>query len=179
MIKKISFIILLLLITIMAKAEDKPINLKYSYKAFPFHDLHFRDISVEEFNDTRIVGSCFYQEYREGDKTVVKDIFPKGMKGVKFERCNLDNIYVDETKNTIGTGVEDWCSHKKVKVQNDLCDWILNEDETPKEPIDKEKFIELGISIDPKDIPKTKLLKDNLLTIKTDEKIREKNTITP
>lgn len=177
--RKIIFIFLFLSLIITANAEDKPINLKYSFKAFPFHDLHFRNEPVEDFNNTIIQGSCFYQEWREGDETIMKDIFPKDMKGVLFIACNLDNVYIDETKNTILKDTTAQCSHKKIKVQNDLCDWVLNDDDTPKEPAEKEKFIKLGISIDPKDIPKNKLLKDNIVTIKIDEKLNEKIIIMP
>ena len=146
------FLIIFLLLTSVCFAGE--INEKYSYQAYPYHDLSFKDRPAEEFNNTIIVGSCFYQEWVEGDKEVVKDIFPDGIKGVTFRKCNLDNIKIPK-----GNIVEDG-TNKKIKVQNDFWGWILNDDLTPKEPINKEQRLKVGISIDPKDIPKKKFTKE-------------------
>jgi hypothetical protein len=105
------------------------INEKYSYKAFPYHNLSFKHIPAKEFDNTEIVGSCFYQEYTTVDTNVVKDIFPNGMKGVTFIKCNLDNVLIPQG-NTIDGGC-----NRIIKVQNDLNDWELNEDFTPKKQI--------------------------------------------
>ena len=121
-------------------------NKKYSYQNFMNKD--FLKIDAKEFNNSEIIGTCFAQEYNEITK---KDIFPKGMIGVKFIKCNLDNVVVPE-----GNTMEE-CVNKSIQVQNDNDDWVLDEAGNPTEPISKELRIEKGVSIDPKDIPKTKL----------------------
>ena len=121
------------------------INKKYSFKDFTAQS--FASVDPSEFNNTEIVGSCFYQE-AEPDT----EVFPAGMVGVTFKRCNLDNVKIPP-----GNTVEGSCCHRKIKVQNDLEDWFLDTSLKPVEPMSKKKFIELGISTDPKDIPATKL----------------------
>lgn len=133
------------------------INEKYSYKAFSYHGLSFKDRPVSEFNNTIIRGSCFYQEWREGDKEIIKDIFPDGMTGVTFEKCNLDNIFIPDG-NTINE-IKGGC-HRKIAVQNDWDDWILDDDLRPIKPTNKEQRLKAGVSIDPKDIPKKKFTKE-------------------
>jgi hypothetical protein len=127
-----------------------PINKKYSYQAFPYHGLSFKNEKAEDFNNTEIVGTSFYQECLEADKDVVKDIFPDNMTGVTFTDCNLDNVLIP-SGNTVLRG-----TNKRIKVQNDLSDWILNGKDEPTEPTDKKDRIAWSISIDPKDIPQTK-----------------------
>jgi len=46
----------------------------------------------------------------------------------------------------------------KIKVQNDLMDWILDDNLKPVEPTKKRRYIELDISIDPAHIPTPKML---------------------
>ncbi len=133
---------------------SQPINEKYSYQAYPYHGVSFKEVDVKEFNNTTIIGSCFYQEWTEGDVAIVKDIFPNGMTGVVFQKCNLDNVLVP-VGNVIMGG-----TNEKIKVQNDLSDWILDKDLKPIEPMDKEFRLEKSISIDPIDIPLTKQEKD-------------------
>jgi hypothetical protein len=120
------------------------INQKYSFK--DYMNRSFTSVSALEFSNTEIKGSCFYQE---GD---AKEIFPTGMTGVTFIRCNLDNVVVP-----VGNTIDKTCINRKIKVQNDLEDWLLNTDNTPKEPMRKAEYIRLGISIDPADIPVTKV----------------------
>jgi len=118
------------------------INEKYSYKDFT--GQYLTDVPASEFNNSEIVGSCFYQEWLDGD--TMKDIFPAGMTGVKFTGCNLDNVFVP-TGNVIEGG-----THKRIRVQKDMEDWIVDSGENPVEPLHKKRFEELGLSIDPKEI---------------------------
>lgn len=116
-------------------------NDEYSHKDFTGRKL----LNAKDLNGITIFGSCFSHEI-PGTK-----VFPDDMKDVTFINCNLDNVYIPAGNQTIG------CSQRKFKVQNDLMDWILDEDLKPKEPIMKKEFEKLGISIDPKDIPKDKM----------------------
>ena len=130
-------------------------NKKYSGKGFPYHGLSFKSIQASEFNNTEIYASVFYQEWVEGDTKVMKDIFPAGMTGVVFFNCNLDNVYVDETNNTINGG-----SHRKIKVQNDWEDWELDNSLKPSEPLNKKERLRAGVSIDPLDLPSKKFTQE-------------------
>ena len=123
------------------------INETYSNQAYPYHDLSFKDRPAEEFNNTEIRNSCFYQEWVD-DGPTMKDIFPDGMVGVTFIRCNLDNVHVPPG-NVIGPT----CTHKRFRVQNDMATWVVDENDKPVEPKSKHLFEMNGYSTDPKDIP--------------------------
>ena len=119
------------------------INKKYSYKDFTHQD--FTDVPASEFNNSEIVGSCFYQE----GHPEYKKIYPDGMTGVVFcGRCNLDNVEIPPT-----CIIEAGCSHRRIKVQNDLEDWVVDGDGKPLEPVNKKHFVKCNLSTDPKDIP--------------------------
>lgn len=94
---------------------------------------------------TTVYGSCFSKEVPE---TV---IFRAATNRVTFIECNLDNVFVPANANIVKTVYR--TPPRKFKVQNDLEDWILNDDLTPKEPMRKEEYLRLGISIDPRDLP--------------------------
>ena len=116
------------------------INTKYSLKDFT--DVSLVDEPVEDFNNTTIKGSCFYHQY-----FVDSDIFPAGMTGVTFENCNLDNILIPAGNTVVGG------CHRRLRVQNDGQDWIVDSNLNPVEPVHKKRFIRDGKSIDPLDIP--------------------------
>lgn len=116
-------------------------NEKYSYKDFTYKT--FLDTKPEEWNDSEVVGSCFYNEK---PKSV---IFPEGIKGVKFIRCNLDNIVIPKDCT-----VEGGCN-KLIQVQKDGEDWLLDNDLNPVEPLNKATYVKLGLSISPAALPVT------------------------
>ncbi len=122
------------------KPSDFDYNTDYSFK-----DFTGRTLKDKNLNGMIIYGSSFSQE------TPDSHIFPDSMTGVTFIRSNLDNVYIP-TGNTVIDS-----SQRIFKIQNDGEDWILNVDGTPKEPINKEDYIEKGLSVDPKDLPKTPL----------------------
>lgn len=129
-------------------------NEDLSKKDFTNIDLSGRDVS--EFNNTEIVGSCFAQFFDVGDVvpgTGGKSIFPAGMTGVTFTRCNLDNVHVP-AGNTVGDG----CTNKTIQRKNDLEDWVLKKNGSWEAllPNDATGFSEFGLSADPNDIPGTK-----------------------
>jgi len=126
-------------------ADKNGINTKYSYRDLT--NMVMTDYKATEFNDSIIEGTCFFQ-----DGVVDRHIFPSAICGVVFRRCNLDNVFIPAGNTVIMTG-DNACCARKIMIQNDLSDWILNNDLTPKEPMDKEEREKLGISCDPKDIP--------------------------
>jgi len=64
-------------------------NELYSHGDFTGQDLTSHD--VEGFNDTEIVGSCFFQP-----NSPRSNVFPSGITGVTFVKCNLDNCVIPE-----------------------------------------------------------------------------------
>jgi len=114
-------------------------NEKYSYK--DFLQKTFIDTDSSEWNDSDVVGSCFAQE------TPNTKVFPDGIKGVTFTKCNLDNVLIPAECT-----MKD-CTNKLIQVQKDGNDWILNPDLTPLEPVNKADYIKLGISTDPATLP--------------------------
>jgi len=99
----------------------------YSFQNFT--GCSFKTVPASEFNNTEIVGSCFYQEWKAGDTSIVKDIFPDGMTGVTFVRCNLDNVFVPEGNTAVG------CSNRIIKAEEDGTAYILDGDGNKIEPV--------------------------------------------
>lgn len=93
-------------------------------------------------------GYCFAQE------NGWTDVFPVGAVNMTFEDCNLCNVSLlgSEFPNTTIIGGA-WFEHH---AQNDGGDWVGSE-EDPQEPMDKKGYEKVGISTDPKHIPKTKM----------------------
>jgi hypothetical protein len=141
------------------------INEKYSFGDFTGQD--FSDIDASEFNNTEIVGSCFYQElpidYTGNPHG--KAIFPSTMTGVVFKRCNLDNVRV------IGTNSIDGGCNRNIRVQNDLEDWVVDSAGNPIEPSGKARFQSLGLSIDPQDLPAQARSNGKSITQETEENL--------
>jgi hypothetical protein len=138
------------------------INEAYSFKDFTGQDLS--SVSKDELNGI-IKGACFAQL---SPNTV---IFPSDMVAT-FQRCNLDNVTIPDGCTVEGAdGIVS--TQKKIKMQNDLEDWIVDGDNKPIEPLDKAKFIELNLSYDPKDIPIEKRSGDESLIDETERLARE------
>ena len=108
-------------------------------------DFTGRDLSGRiDMSDKVICGSSFSQE------VVDRPIFPPSMTGTTFLYCNLDN-----TSIPVGSDVL-LSSQRRFKPQNDLEDWLIDGANKPTEPINKEQFQALGLSILPLDIPAEK-----------------------
>lgn len=128
-------------------AENKPISINYDMK-YSFKDFTNRSLrDAKDLNGKTIYASVFLQEIPDSR------IFPENMKGVTFVNCNLDNVYIPPGNTVIGG------SQRRFRVQNDLRDWLIDENNKPIEPLDKEYWESEGYSVDPKDIP-DKPLKD-------------------
>lgn len=91
----------------MLRLKDNTLNKKYSHKDFT--GKIFINLDPSEFNDSEIVGSCFYQET---GKPVM--IFPKGSKNIIFRGCNLDNVRLPADSRLYE------CSNNHIKKVQDL-----------------------------------------------------------
>lgn len=74
---------------------------------------------TDETAEGVIEASCFSQERPDSR------IFPEGMTGVTFLRCNLDNVFIPEG-NTVEGG-----SQRRFMVQEDGYDWLVDENNNP------------------------------------------------
>lgn len=101
-------------------------NKRFSHQDFTNRSL--LDVPPDDLNGTVIVGSCFYQEAKP-DEPLPRDIFPKGMTGVTFQRCNLDNVCIPPGNTFVD------CTMKRIRWQNDGDDWILDAAGQPVEPV--------------------------------------------
>jgi hypothetical protein len=120
-----------------------PLNKEYSYKDFTNKSL--TDTDPKTWNDTEVVGSCFH---RCVPKT---ETFPKGITGVTFTKCNLDNVVVPKECKINGG------CHRWIAAQKDGEDWLLDDALNPVEPINKATYIKLGLSTAPLSISSAKL----------------------
>ena len=139
------------------------INEKYSFKDFTGQKFNW--FNPEEFNNSEIVGSSFAQEAEyngnaghlnaSGHMDTTVDVFPAGMHGVTFIKCNLDNCKAPGGPSSIGERT----SNRKIRVMNDNCDWVLDQNTNrPIEPVARRKFIKQGKSIDPENIPTERMV---------------------
>lgn len=104
------------------------------------------DETLYNFNGKTIYATCFSQE------TPGAIVFPDGMKGVTFVKCNLDNVTLPVDSIIIG------CSQRQFEVQNDLNDWLVDENKNPVIPVDHEVYTKFNLPIPkPEDIPSQKV----------------------
>ena len=131
--------------------------MKFTYKKIEYNindEFSFKDFAGKQAkhhyenmpSNIIIYGSCFSQEIPD------IHIFPEDMTGVKFIKCNLDNVFIP-TGNTI---IDCW--QRRFKVQNDMNDWLINEINQPTMPTNHKYFTKLGLPMPlPKDIPQIKV----------------------
>jgi hypothetical protein len=111
-------------------------NVTYSHGHFTNQTF----LDAVDFTD-EIVNANFSQE---GD---IKDVFPAGATAT-FTDCNLDNC------NIPAGCVVNGGTNERIKVQNDLLDWVVNKSTgLPEEPTAKADLLARGLSIDPANIP--------------------------
>jgi hypothetical protein len=114
------------------------VNEKYSHKSFKRQDLTKLDAS--EFNDSEIIHGMFCQE------KPWTDVFPPDIKGVVFDRCNLDNCNIPSGATVIGGTNKHW------KDMADGEQWQIDKDEKPIAPMNPKAFDAQGVSKNPADI---------------------------
>ena len=117
------------------------LNEKYSYQSWKRKT--FVDVDAKEFNDSEIIGACYYQD------TPYTDVFPADVAGLTLTRCNLDNVNIP-----VGVTVKGG-TNQHINTMNDGEYWIVGKDGKPIAPRDAAKFDECGLSKDPRDIPAT------------------------
>ena len=120
---------------------------KYSKQDFTGKTL----LEADDLEGVVIYGSCFSQE------TPDTDVFPINIKKITFYNCNLDNVKIVKPGWIVIGG-----SERRFKVQNDRMDWIVDNGNIALEPIDKEEYIKLGISISPSDLP-LEMMKEDII----------------
>lgn len=120
-----------------------------SFKVFT--NFNFSD-SHHDFSGKTICGSTFTQEIPNSE------IFKKDTEKLRLVYCHIENVVLPagtEVLNPDCDGIPCWT--RSYQVQNDLEDWYVDAQKLPVEPLQKEEFLRLGISIDPADIPQMKI----------------------
>ena len=93
-----------------------------------------------------VYGSCFSQE------TPDSKIFRASMKSVTFRNCNLSNVFIPDGNTVID------CQADRYEVQNDLNDWIIDDNGYPVKPLNYTLFVKSGLAMPlPQDIPAEKV----------------------
>ena len=97
-------------------------------------------------NGKVIYNTSFYQHLPD------THTFPEDMTGVTFIKCNLDNCFIPPGNTVIQ------CTQRKIKVQNDLNDWIVDDLGNPVKPVDFNIYEKLSLPLPkPQDIPAQKV----------------------
>lgn len=129
----------------------------YSFKDFTGQILKDKT----DMSNQIITGSCFSQE------TPNTHVFPDDMTGTTFIDCNLDNVYIPQG-NTVQGG-----RRKRFSVQNDLRDWIIDENDNPIEPVSKKYWEMEGYPVTPDCIPVDFMRRETILEC---DYLKDKNT---
>ena len=134
------------------------VNEQFSYQDFT--DIVLLDVDPKELNDSEIIGSCFCQQCVLADAPPIR-VFPDGMTGVTFRRCNLDNVLVPDG-NTVLTkqanGLQG-CSQQIIMPTNDGESWLWERDKAdhdklkPTKPMNYDERVRDEKSVSPDDIP--------------------------
>ena len=116
---------------------------EFSCKDFTNTD---REINIPD--GAYVYGSCFSQE------TPRSRIFRENMRNVTFRNCNLMNVHIPQPNNN--TVID--CQTDSFQVQNDLNDWIVDDNGYPVKPLNHTLFTKSGLQMPlPQDIPAEKV----------------------
>lgn len=123
---------------------------------YPFPDGHMEKIEYDDAfsscdcthlssldipDGTVVYGSCFSCE------TPDQHIFRDDMTGVTFYNCNLDNCFIPDGNKVIGG------SQRRFEVQNDMRDWLVDEEGNPEKLVNEKSEQKTGYPIDLESIP--------------------------
>lgn len=134
-------------ITFETISQSEGYSTEFSFKIFQGGIIDIPDNSI-------VYRGNFSREINYGEEPVWQEVFRQNMIGVKFVCTRLDNVFVPDGNFIINEINGQPCgSHNLIQVQNDLEDWVIDGNGEPIEPINKDAFLEKGISIDPDDIP--------------------------
>lgn len=124
--------------------EGKKYNVDDELSFRDFTGIDFTLRPEVSFKGKVIYASCFAQEGLD------VEIFNESLAETTFIKCNLDNVKVDEAI------IVD-CSQRRILVQNDHRDWELDEKNVPVKVLNEAYYVEKGISVDPLDIPESRI----------------------
>lgn len=102
---------------------------EYSLRDFTGLNLSYKT----NMSGKKIYGTCFSQEIPDSK------IFPASMTGTEFYNCNLDNVLIPIGNKTISG------SQRRFKAQNDLNDWLIDDQNKPSKILNHEVFVLLGL----------------------------------
>lgn len=108
-----------------------------------------QDFTADTFVDipdgSYVYGSCFSCE------TPDSKMFRASMRNVTFRNCNLSNVFIPAGNTVID------CQTDRYEVQNDLNDWIVDDNGYPLKPLNHTLFTKSGLPMPlPQDIPATR-----------------------
>lgn len=129
----------------------------YSFKDFTGQILSDKT----DMSNQIITGSCFSQE------TPDTHVFPEDMTGTTFIDCNLDNVFIPQG-NTVIRGTQ-----KRFIVQNDLRDWIIDENNNPIKLVQEDFWVDNGYPISTDSIPPDFIRREVLVNC---DYLKEKDT---
>lgn len=125
----------------------------------PYQNL--RAVPTAEWDQSLVRNSCFYQEApRDGtgrgwNANGFRTIMPADVTGVEFLGCNLDNCRLPAGATMMEQDGVPTCSRRKLRVQNDRRDWLLDGAGEPTEPTGRREAREDGSNVDPAELPGT------------------------
>lgn len=115
-------------------------------------EYSFKDFTGESFVDKQIIPGTIICRSCFSNETPDARIFQEQMVDVTFIEGNLDNVHIPEGNTVLGA------SQKRFKIQNDLRDWQIDEQDRPIKVLGKDYWEEKGISVDPVEIPDEKIV---------------------
>lgn len=104
------------------------LNKLHSFKDYLNQSL--KHLPAEEFNNSTIRGSCFYQEITYGNVLPIDgvDIFPDGVTGLILDGCNVDNVYI-KPGITVNGSSDIQTSQRKIMANSEGADCLtINND---------------------------------------------------
>ena len=125
----------------------------------PYQNL--RAVPAAEWDNSLVRNSCFYQEARRDGSgpgwaaNGLRAIMPAGVTGAEFLNCNLDNCRLPAGATMIEQDGVPTCSRRRIRVQNDRRDWLLDANGDPTEPVTRRQDQQEGRNVAPGQIPGT------------------------
>lgn len=130
-----------------------------------------QDMTGWDLSDRKDMSGLFIEGLCLSQESPNSKVLPANLIGTTFSYCNLDNVLIPA-----GNIVQN-CSTRLFKVQNDGEDWIVDSGvHKPLVPVNSNVFIQLGLSIDPADIPAQPLDK-SVVMLKIEQLSRQRESV--